>query len=153
MHHLPIPHLKTSGTKTPNRNGAVRWGLRDKIFALMGSLVLGLPVATLGVVGLQASRAAQQRIRVDLPNTRRPFEAFQRLRYQGLLALSRVLGRTYALRNAVSTYHSLTVCTARTPTSPDTRQFRTPWKGGKCCTSGTCRATSIRSPQYRCRDG
>ena len=90
----------------------MRWSLRYKIFALMGSLVLGLLLATLMVVGLQASRATKQRIIADLQGTRQQFEALQRLCYQGLLALSRVLGRTYALRNAVSTYDKLTVFTA-----------------------------------------
>jgi class 3 adenylate cyclase/HAMP domain-containing protein len=78
----------------------------------MGSLVLGLLLATLLVVGLQVSSAARQRIVADLQATRQQFEEFQRLRYQSLLALSRVLGREYALRNAVATYDPPTVLTA-----------------------------------------
>ena len=90
----------------------MRCSLRTKIFLLMGSLVLGVLGATLLVIGMQANSAAQQRIVADLHRTRQQFEAFQRQRYQSLLALSRVLGREYALRNAVATYDPLTVSTA-----------------------------------------
>lgn len=90
----------------------MRWRLRYKIFALMGGMVLGLLLATLLVVGLQASRVATQRIMADLQRTRRQFEELQNLRYQSLLALSRVLSREYALRNAVATYDPPTVFSA-----------------------------------------
>jgi sigma-B regulation protein RsbU (phosphoserine phosphatase) len=90
----------------------VRWSLRYKIFAIMGSLVLGLLLATLLLVGLQAGNSARQRIFVDLQGTRMQFEEFQRIRYQSLLALSRILSRTFALRNAVATYHPETVLSA-----------------------------------------
>jgi class 3 adenylate cyclase/HAMP domain-containing protein len=90
----------------------MRWGLRYKIFSLMGGMVLALLLATLLVVGLQASRVAQQRIVADLQSARQQFEELQQLRYQSLLALSRVLGREYALRNAVATYDPPTVFSA-----------------------------------------
>jgi Double sensory domain of two-component sensor kinase len=90
----------------------VRWGLRSKIFALMGSLVLGLLTATLLVVGVQADRSARQRLLADLHRTRQQFEALQQLRYQNLRALSRILSREYALRNAVATYDAPTILSA-----------------------------------------
>jgi class 3 adenylate cyclase/HAMP domain-containing protein len=90
----------------------MRCNLRYKIFFLMGGLVLGLLLATLVVVGLQARRVAKQRIVTDLQGTRQQFEELQRLRYQSLLALSRVLGREYALRNAVATYDPPTIFSA-----------------------------------------
>lgn len=90
----------------------VRWGLRYKIFAYMGSLVLGLLVATLLVVGLQADRSARQRLMADLHRTRQQFEALQQMRYQSLLTLGRVLSREYALRNAVATYDASTIISA-----------------------------------------
>lgn len=90
----------------------MRWGLRYKIFACTGSLVLGLLVATLFVVGLQADRSARQRLLADLHRTRHQFEALQQLRYQSLLALGRVLSREYALRNAVATYDAPTIVSA-----------------------------------------
>ena len=90
----------------------MRWSLRYKIFALMGSMVLGFLVATLLVVGWQARRSAWQRIVDDLYHTRQQFAALQQLRYQNLLALSRILGREYALRNALATYDPPTVFSA-----------------------------------------
>lgn len=90
----------------------MRWSLRYKIFALMGSMVLGFLMATLLVVGWQAHRSAWQRIVDDLHHTRRQFAALQQLRYQNLLALSRILGREYALRNALATYDPPTVFSA-----------------------------------------
>lgn len=90
----------------------MRWSLRYKIFALMGSMVLGFLVATLLVVGWQARRSAWQRIVDDLHHTRQQFEALQQLRYQNLRALSRILGREYALRNALATYDPPTVLSA-----------------------------------------
>lgn len=90
----------------------MRWGLRYKIFAYTGSLVLGLLVATLLVVDLQADRSARQRLMADLHRTRQQFEALQQLRYQSLLALGRVLSREYALRNAVATYDTPTIVSA-----------------------------------------
>ena len=93
-------------------NTVGHWGLRYKIFALMGSLILGLLVATLLVVGLQVNRAARHRVVTDLHRTRQQFEALQQLRYQSLLALSHILSREYALRNAVSTYDAPTILSA-----------------------------------------
>lgn len=90
----------------------MRWGLRYKIFACTGSLVLGLLAATLFVVGLQADRSARQRLLTDLHRTRHEFEALQQLRYQSLLVLGRVLSREYALRNAVATYDDPTIVSA-----------------------------------------
>lgn len=89
-------------------NTGGRWGLRYKIFALMGSLILSLLVTTLLVVGLQVNRSARHRVVTDLHRTRQQFEALQQLRYQSLLALSHLLSREYALRNAVSTYNAPT---------------------------------------------
>ncbi len=94
------------------RDSMMNCSLRYKIFLLMGSLVLGVLLATLLVVNLQASSTAKQRIVADLHDTRQQFEALQRWRYRSLLALSRVLGREYALRNAVATYDPPTVATA-----------------------------------------
>jgi len=93
-------------------NTVGRWGLRYKIFALMGSLILSLLVATLLVVGLQVNRAARHRVVTDLHRTRQQVEALQQLRYQSLLALSHILSREYALRNAVSTYDAPTIFSA-----------------------------------------
>ena len=90
----------------------MHWGLRYKIFALMGGMVLALLLATLLVVDWQARRVAQQRLVADLQSTRQQFEELQRLRYQSLLALSRILSREYALRNAVATYDPPTVSSA-----------------------------------------
>lgn len=90
----------------------MRWSLHYKIFALMGSMVLGFLVATLLVVGWQARHSAWQRIEEDLRYTRRQFEGIQQLRGQHLLALSRILGREYALRNALATYDPPTVFSA-----------------------------------------
>lgn len=90
----------------------MRYSLRTKIFLLMGSLVLGILLATLLVISQQASRTARLRITADLHSTRQQFETLQRQRYRSLLALSRVLGREYALRNAVATYDPPTVVTA-----------------------------------------
>jgi len=67
-------------------NTVGRWGLRYKIFALMGSLILSLLVATLLVVGLQVNRPARHRVVTDLHRTRQQVEALQQLRYQSLLA-------------------------------------------------------------------
>ena len=74
----------------------------------MGSLILSLLVTTLLVVGLQVNRAARHRVVTDLHRTRQQFEALQQLRYQSLLALSHLLSREYALRNAVATYNAPT---------------------------------------------
>jgi hypothetical protein len=93
-------------------NTVGRWGLRYKIFALMGSLILSLLVATLLVVGLQVNRAARHRVVTDLHRTRQQVEALQQLRYQSLLALSHILSREYALRNAVATYDAPTIFSA-----------------------------------------
>ncbi len=83
----------------------------------MGSLVLGVLLATLLVVNLQASITAKQGIVADLHDTRQQFEALQRWRYRSLLALSRVLGREYALRNATIPRPSPLPCRVSRPGS------------------------------------
>lgn len=90
----------------------VNWGVRNKLFALMGSMMLGLLLSTLLVLGILTNRAAKQRIMADLHSTRQQFEALQGLRYRSLRALSRILGTEYALRNAVATYDPPTILSA-----------------------------------------
>ena len=90
----------------------MRWSLRYKIFAMLGGLVMGLLLTTLVLVGVQAGNAAKEQILIDLQGTRKQFDEVQRLRFQSLLAFSRMLGAEFALLNAVATYHPETVQSA-----------------------------------------
>ena len=90
----------------------IRWRLRDKMMLLMGGLVVGLLLVTLFLVDRWATHQAHRTVINDLRNTQMVFERFQQARFEWLLSSARILGREYALRNAVATYDPATVLSA-----------------------------------------
>jgi len=86
----------------------IRWRLQNKIMLLMGGLVVGLLLVTLFLVDRWATHQAHRTVIGDLRNTQMVFERLQHARLEWLLSSARILGREYALRNAVATYDPAT---------------------------------------------
>lgn len=90
----------------------IRLRLRTKIFAFVASIILLLMLSTLLVVNLWVTRRTYQEIEVNLKNTQSVFVEFQKTRYASLLAICGLLGKDFALRDAVATYDPATVLSA-----------------------------------------